>query len=129
MRAAPAMPAIMAALLFAGAAHPPAQAQESGSVRPVELGRQTHDTPPARDGRNLFQAQCAACHDARGWGTRIIARRAPEGEAALEDRQALPASYVIAVVRRGMGAMPPIRKTIVSDADLAAIAWYLEHGE
>ena len=48
------------------------------------------------------------------------------GQALLQDRENLPAAYVTAVVRRGIGSMPQIRPAELSDAQLGAIARYLE---
>jgi len=80
--------------------------------------------PPS--GQELFQQRCAACHGEQGWATRVLARRVPAGQGALENRDLLPAALVRLAVRRGIGSMPPIRRTELSDADLAAIATYLE---
>lgn len=77
-------------------------------------------------GRELFQQRCAACHDERGFGTRVLSRRVPEGQAELEKREGLVAPYIIAVVRRGIGSMPQIRQAELSDEGLALIAEYLE---
>lgn len=79
-------------------------------------------------GKELFQANCASCHNEKGFGTRILARRVPEGQATLEARKKLSASFVKMVVRRGIGSMPQIRKAELGDQDLDAIAKYLEDG-
>lgn len=84
---------------------------------------------PDRAGRDLYQQRCAACHDASGFGTRVLSRRVPEGQAMLEKREALPAPYVTTVVRRGMGSMPAIREAELGDVELALIAGYLEGSE
>lgn len=84
---------------------------------------------PDRAGRDLYQQRCAACHDANGFGTRVLSRRVPEGQAMLEKREALPAPYVTTVVRRGIGSMPAIRDAELGDVELALIARYLEGSE
>lgn len=81
------------------------------------------------DGKALFQAQCSGCHLDRGFGTRVLSRRVPEGQATLESRKNLPAAYVSVVVRRGIGSMPQFRKAELTDAELGAIAQYLEKGK
>lgn len=83
---------------------------------------------PAASGQQLFQQRCAACHDERGFGTRVLSRRVSVGQAELEVRDNLPAAYVTAVVRNGLGSMPQIRAEELTDAQLALIAAYLEEG-
>ena len=77
-------------------------------------------------GHDLFIEKCGGCHLKDGFGTRVLARRVPEGQAELEARAVLPAALTIAVVRRGIGSMPQIREAELSDAELQAIAQYLE---
>lgn len=79
-------------------------------------------------GEQLFQQRCAACHDERGFGTRVLSRRVPEGQARLEDRRNLTSPYVTAIVRNGIGSMPQIREAELSADELARIAAYLERG-
>lgn len=81
-----------------------------------------------KSGQQLFQERCGACHLEGGFGTRVLSRRVPEGQAELEKREVLPAALTTAVVRRGIGSMPQIREGELSDADLQAIALYLEKG-
>lgn len=83
----------------------------------------------ATDGRLRYEQRCGGCHLEGGFGTRVLARRVPEGQAMLEQREVLPAAFVTLVVRRGLGSMPQIREAELSDADLAAIAAYLETGQ
>ena len=84
--------------------------------------------PPAiiRTGPEIFAARCVYCHDARGWGTRSLARRVPEGQAELLQREVLPPALVQYAVRRGVGSMPQFTPTEISDAELAALADWLE---
>lgn len=84
--------------------------------------------PPAV-GRTLFQQHCGGCHLAGGFGTRVLARRVGQDQAPLEARSAINPDLVKLVVRRGLGAMPQIRRTELNDRDLAAIAQYLEAGQ
>lgn len=84
---------------------------------------------PEPGGREQFRQTCGGCHLTGGFGTRVLARRVPEGQAELEQREALNADYVRLVVRKGMGSMPQIRRTELPDAQLDAIAKYLERGQ
>ncbi len=89
----------------------------------VTQGAQAED---GRSGQELFLERCGACHLEGGFGTRVLSRRVPEGQAELERREVLPASFTTTVVRRGIGSMPQIRPAELSDAELQAIADYLE---
>lgn len=83
----------------------------------------------AADGAALYLQYCAACHD-RGPahpGTARLADRWPQ-QASLLDREQLPAALVRAVVRQGLNLMPPFRPSELSDADLDALAAYLDAG-
>lgn len=86
-------------------------------------GAQAED---GKSGEELFAERCGACHLEGGFGTRVLSRRVPDGQAELEKRDVLPAALTMAVVRRGIGSMPQIREAELSDADLQAIADYLE---
>jgi len=77
-------------------------------------------------GRTLYLERCGGCHLKGGFATRVLARRVPAGQAELEQREALPAAYVVSAVRHGIGSMPQIRPAELSDADLAEIAHYLD---
>jgi mono/diheme cytochrome c family protein len=87
-------------------------------------------TATDRDGGALFSSQCGACHLAGGMGTNVLAQRMiatgrPPQEGLLENRRPLPAEFVTAVVRNGQGAMPPLTRVDVTDAELTQIAAYL----
>lgn len=84
--------------------------------------------PTAGSSESLFLEKCGLCHLEGGFGTRVLQRRVPAGQALLQDRNSLPAAYTSAVVRRGIGSMPQIREAELTDAQLAAIALYLETG-
>ncbi|WP_305095584.1 c-type cytochrome [Croceibacterium aestuarii] len=73
----------------------------------------------------FYDARCAYCHDARGWGTRKLAERVPPGQAELRKRRGLPPAYVEYVVRHGAGSMPQFTPTELTDAQLAALAQWL----
>jgi mono/diheme cytochrome c family protein len=99
------------------------------------LAAQAHaaDATLIQQGRAAFEYHCAACH-----GTTIVSgnRHLPGTEAllvkyqgkepgALEKRTDLEPALVKYYVRHGFSVMPFFRKTMVSDAELDAIAAYL----
>lgn len=100
------------------------------TVTPAAAALEAAEAPEAGmpRGQQVFYDKCIHCHDARGWGTRVLARRTPAGEAELTHRRNLPAAYTVAVVRRGLGSMPAFNPTELSDADLAAVATWLAEG-
>jgi mono/diheme cytochrome c family protein len=106
-------------LLAAGAAiaqgPPPAPKPETRSSRPAATG-----------GEALYLEHCAMCHGPNGMGTGLLGRRIQP--ALLEERDNLPAQYVILAARQGIGNMPAIPRGEVSDEDLKQIADYLAAG-
>lgn len=86
-------------------------------------------TAPVRGGAAIYNDKCIYCHDTRGWATRVLARRAPPGEARLVDRIYLPADYTKQVVRRGVGSMPGFTPTDLSDAEIGEVAKWLAAGK
>lgn len=88
-------------------------------------GRPALDEAP-RDARTAYRQHCGGCHLERGFGTLRLARRMPQEHAQLEHRPDLSEEFVRIVVRRGLGSMPPIRRSELDDRTLAAIAAYLE---
>ena len=82
--------------------------------------------PGATGGEALYIEHCASCHAPNGMGTGLLARRIQP--ALLEARDNLPAAYVVAAARNGIGNMPAIPRGEVSDAELQAIADYLAAG-
>ena len=82
--------------------------------------------PPVVSGEALFVEKCGLCHLEGGFGTRVLQRRVPEGQALLQDRQSLPAAFTSTVIRQGIGSMPQFRESELSDVQVAAIAAYLE---
>lgn len=84
------------------------------------------ESPQARTGEEIFADKCIYCHDTRGWGTRILARRTPEDQAELTRRESLPAAYTSLVVRRGIGSMPGFTPTDLTDEEVAEVARWLD---
>lgn len=82
--------------------------------------------PGATGGEALFVEHCIHCHGPNGMGTGLLARRIQP--ALLEARDNLPAAYVVAAARNGIGNMPAITRGEVSDEELRAIADYLAAG-
>ena len=84
---------------------------------------------PVERGAAVFNNWCSACHS-RGpqnapGTTSLQAKYQGSVPAALEDRRDLTPDLVKLFVRNGVAMMAPLRKTEVSDADLAALAAYL----
>jgi (+)-pinoresinol hydroxylase len=76
-------------------------------------------------GKHLYDRTCIYCHGPGVWGTNRLAKRIDKDHALLESRTDLSAVAIRAIVRSGVGSMPPLRKTELSDSDLDAIAVYL----
>jgi cytochrome c5 len=81
--------------------------------------------PKEEQGKRLYEHTCIHCHGPGFWGTNRLARRIDKEHSLLENRTDLSAEAIQAIVRNGIGSMPPLRKTELSDADVAAIATYL----
>jgi mono/diheme cytochrome c family protein len=82
-------------------------------------------SPQEQQGKRLFNHTCVYCHGPGVWGTNRLAKRFDKERALLENRTDLTAPGIEAVVRNGLGSMPPMRKTELTDSDVAAIAAYL----
>jgi len=82
-------------------------------------------TPVQAQGKQVYSHWCIYCHAPGVWGTNRLARRIDKDHAVLENRTDLTAAGIRAVVRAGIGSMPPLRRTEISDAELDAIAAYL----
>ena len=95
----------------------------AGSAASIAAQQQT---APVRSAEEIYTSRCIHCHGARGWGTRVLARRVPDGQAQLTSREALPAALTRLVVRRGIGSMPQFTPTEITDAELAALADWLD---
>lgn len=87
------------------------------------------DEPSVAHGKRAYSAICIYCHGPGMWGTNKLAKRLDKAHALLESRTDLTAEQIEAVVRNGLGSMPPMRRTEVSDDDLSAIAAYLTRKE
>ena len=94
------------------------------AIVPIAALSQTEEP---RAPEQVFSTRCAYCHDAAGWGTRALARRMPESEAALLDRKDLPPAYTVYVVRRGIGSMPQFNPSELTDKELESLANWLEN--
>lgn len=84
--------------------------------------------PAQVSGRDVYDRNCAACHDdhAQAPGTIALATRdGNPAQAALTARDNLDPTMVAFVVRHGINAMPPFRKSQITDAELAAMSAWL----
>ena len=97
----------------------------AGALAFTAMAATAQDAPAPRTGEQVFADKCVYCHDARGWGTRSLARRTPPGQAQLLDREVLPEVLVRYAVRRGVGSMPQFTPTEISDAELDNLARWL----
>jgi mono/diheme cytochrome c family protein len=96
---------------------------------------QAQDAAATR-GRVKFDHSCAPCHG-KGPGNDGLAmlpgtdslRIKYQGSLppALEDRKDLTADAIRVFVRQGSSAMPPFRKTELTDAEIVDIAAYLQY--
>lgn len=82
-------------------------------------------TAQEQQGKQLYDRTCIYCHGPGVWGTNRLAKRLDKDHALLESRTDLSAAGIRAIVRSGVGSMPPLRKTELTDADVDAIAAYL----
>lgn len=74
----------------------------------------------------LFRHHCQTCHGAGGPGTVTLRMRLPKDQSPLLDRRTdIPADFVRAVVRAGIGFMPRFSRIELPDDQLSAIAGYL----
>ena len=79
-----------------------------------------------RTPEQLYEASCAYCHGPGGWGTRALAKRYPAVQAELLGRENLPAALTKRVVRRGIGSMPQLTPTDMTDEELDRLARWLD---
>ncbi len=82
-------------------------------------------TPQQQQGKRLYDHICVYCHSPGVWGTNRLAKRMDKEHAVLENRTDLSAGAITTIVRTGIGSMPPLRKSELTDADVSAIAAYL----
>lgn len=100
--------------------------------RPMEAEQGLDVTDPAsrtasgQDGARMFNRRCGVCHLGGGMGTNLLAGRTGPENALLAQRPGgVPRELTLEVVRHGLGAMPPLSRVEVTDAELGAIADYL----
>jgi (+)-pinoresinol hydroxylase len=82
-------------------------------------------TARQEEGRKLYNGNCVHCHGPNVWGTFTLARRLGADKGLLERRTDLVGPYVKTVIRAGVGSMPAIRRTELSDAEVDAVVDYL----
>lgn len=119
----------MSRVVIAGALGAASLAAASLVVAPLQAQTRTGSGQnTVADGKALYQANCAACHDDKGFATRVLARRVPADQAVLDTRKNLNREFIHLIVRQGTGSMPQIRKSELPDVQLDAIVSYLEKG-
>lgn len=79
-----------------------------------------------RSAPEIYADTCIHCHAAGGWGTRALARRVPADQAELLKRKDLRVTLTRIAVRRGIGSMPPLTPTDLTDEELDRLARWLE---
>lgn len=124
---------LLAATLFANLAacnEEASRGPETGSGKPPLLPEPVTlaERPGATGGEALYLEKCIMCHGDIGMGTGLLARRVEPSVANLEQREDLPAEYVIQAARVGIGNMPAIARGEVNDEQLRQIAAYLAQG-
>lgn len=98
----------------------------AGSLAVAMLGLAAAAQERQRTAPEIFAATCVHCHDSSGWGTRTLARRVPVGEAEMLRRKDLPAALTRLAVRQGVGSMPPLTPTDITDQELERLARWLD---
>ena len=81
--------------------------------------------PQQQQGKALFEATCAYCHNARGFATERLRTRLPEDRSVLTERTDLDPAYIRTIVRNGLASMPAYTPTDLNEAQIRAIAAYL----
>lgn len=96
-------------------------------ARQLALAQEPQGARDLPDGQRLYQAHCSYCHAVGPGrpGTAALERRLGKERSVLESRTDLPAPYVAHVVRFGMGAMIPFRRTEIGERELEAISAWL----
>jgi len=94
------------------------------STRVIAAEPTTLSSQQAR-GKQVYNGLCVFCHAAGLWGTTTLAKRMDKQHAVLDGRTDLAPATIRVAVRVGIGSMPPLRKTEVSDSDLDAVIAYL----
>ena len=79
-----------------------------------------------QDGERMFNRRCGVCHLGGGMGTNVLTGRVGPENALLASRPGgVPKELVLSVIRHGIGAMPPLTRVEVTDAEAEAIADFL----
>lgn len=80
------------------------------------------------EGWKLYGVHCIYCHGAGPGraGTAALARRVGKDSAVLDAREDLDRVYVQYVVRHGLNAMLPLRRTELTDTELSRIIDWLQ---
>lgn len=129
MKKISAIAAVVLALMLGacsqGADQPAIGAPQEGPPLPPEPITLS-SRPQASGGEALYVEKCIMCHGPNGMGTGLLARRMDVS--LLEARDDLTKDYVIAAARQGIGNMPAIPRSEVSDAQIEQIANYLAAG-
>jgi cytochrome c5 len=82
-------------------------------------------SPQQEHGKKVYNGLCVFCHAPGLWGTTTLAKRMDKQHAVLDGRTDLAPATIRVAVRVGIGSMPPLRKTEVTDSDLDAVIAYL----
>lgn len=97
--------------------------QVTNAYRGVMQDRNSHN-----DAEALFVEKCSMCHRQMGMGTVLLARRLGPQQAMLEQRDNLTQPLIEFAVRNGLGNMPRISRSEVSDDQLdTIIGWLTQH--
>jgi mono/diheme cytochrome c family protein len=86
------------------------------------------DDATTAKGKQVFEYWCATCHGAGQLPGTVALQTKYKGAkpALLEERTDLLPAVTKAFVRKGVSIMPFFRKTEITDADLDALAAYLD---
>lgn len=103
---------LMAALAFAAA---PAKAQQGPGSKSADIAA----SPGFQQGRQLYDANCAVCHQPNGTGT------PPDFPALAGNANLADLRHVASVVRAGRGKMLAFPQ--LTDAEVAALATYVRN--
>jgi (+)-pinoresinol hydroxylase len=101
------------------------------SAAVVSTAAQIASTAPSPDGHAVYEKWCAPCHAAgpfhAGTAGLQVKYKGTSQTAVLLERTDLTPALVKFYVRNGSNAMPPFRKTEISNAELDALGTFLSH--
>lgn len=85
------------------------------------------DKVDSKLGQRVYQHWCSHCHDAglAKPGTQRLEWLKGKEFSVLTERSDLPSAYIKYVVRNGLGQMPMLRPTEISEVELEALAVFL----